>query len=282
MTIVLTAVIAMVVLGILFGVGLALASKAFAVQTDERIEEILDVLPGANCGACGYGGCRAYAEAVVDGEKVSLCTAGAQEAADMIAEIMGVEAETAAPRRAVVHCQGGISNCERRADYEGEQDCRAAHITSGGPKACVYGCLGFGTCADACPFGAITMSEQRLPVIDPDKCTACGVCVRVCPRDLISLLDMRYKIYLGCSSRDSGKAVKSVCSVGCITCGACAKKDPNGAVTMEGALPMLDYEKAGGDFTVAAEVCPMNSYVLEAQPEPVAAAASQQQAQEAG
>jgi len=210
MALVVTAVVAMVVLGLLFGVCLALASKAFALRTDPRIEQVLDVLPAANCGACTYGGCRAYAEAIVDGEKVSLCPVGGEEVALAVAEIMGVEVDAVARKRAVVHCQGGTSQCAMHADYEGEQDCRAAHLTSGGPKACAYGCLGLGTCAEACPFDAITMSEERLPVIDPEKCTACGMCVQVCPRGLISLLDAQYKTYLGCSSRGKGKSVKAI------------------------------------------------------------------------
>jgi electron transport complex protein RnfB len=267
MEIVISATIAMVVLGLLFGIFLALASRIFAVHVDPRIEQIMNALPGANCGGCGYGGCKAYAEAVVNGEKIGLCPVGGIEAAKAVAAIMGVEVEAMAARRAVVHCQGGRNRCAMRADYIGQTDCRAAHITSGGPKACVYGCLGLGTCAAVCPFGAIKMSEERLPVIDADKCTACGMCVQTCPRGLITLLDKRYTIYLGCSSRDKGKAVKDICSVGCIACGLCAKKDPNGAIVMKGNLPVLDYEKSKGDFRVAAEVCPMNAYVVEgAQP----------------
>ena len=268
------ALVTMVALGVLFGACLALASRAFAVDGDERLDPVLEALPGANCGACGYGGCRAYAEAVIEGEKVSLCTVGGQDAAEALAAIMGVQPESVAPLRAVVHCQGGTSRCGQRSRYDGPSDCRAAHLTSGGPKACVHGCLGFGTCADACPFDAITMTAEGLPAIDAEKCTACGMCVKVCPRSLISLLDMRYKIYLGCSSRNSGKAVKEVCSVGCISCNQCAKKDPNGAVVMEQELPVLDFERSGGDFSAAAKVCPMDCFVVE---EPVAVSADAEQ-----
>jgi len=254
----------MVALGVLFALGLALASHAFVVQEDARAVSILEVLPGANCGACGYGGCRAYAQAVVEGEKVTLCTVGGQEVANAIGSIMGVEVGATGKKRAVVHCKGGVSHSAMVCEYDGELDCRAADLTSGGPKACLYGCLGYGSCARACPFDAIAMNAEKLPVIDPDRCTACGICVRTCPRDLISLLDMRYKIYLGCSNRDSGKAVKNVCSVGCITCGLCAKKDPNEAIAIENGLPVLDWEKSEGDFRVAAELCPMDSFVVEA------------------
>lgn len=266
-TLIVIALAAMTVLGVGFGIFLALASRAFHVQEDPRVEKIEDCLPGVNCGACGYTGCRSYAEAVVEGEKVGLCTVGGPEVAEMIADIMGVETTDLGSKRAVVHCSGGRSRCQQRAAYDGIQDCRAAHLIAGGPKACSYGCLGFGTCAEVCPFDAITMSEDRLPVIDPEKCTACGACVEACPRDLISLLDSRYTWVLACSSHEKGKAVKAVCETGCIACNLCAKKDPNEAITMEDNLPVLDYEKADGDFSVAAEVCPMDCYVNLAEKE---------------
>ena len=276
-TYVLWATASMAVLGFLFGLGLVLAARAFAPREDPRLEIVLSRLPGINCGGCGYAGCRSYAEAVVEGEDITLCTVGGPETARILAELMGVEVVETARLRAVVHCQGGTDRCGNRFEYDGEQDCRAAHITSGGPKRCLYGCLGLGTCAEACPFGAITMSPEKLPVIDADKCTACGVCVAVCPRDLISLLPVDYTTYLGCSTRDRGKDVKAICSVGCIACGICAKKDEHGAIVMEGNLPVLDFEKAGGDFSVAAEACPMNCFVVEtAQAEPAELVAAAQ------
>jgi len=188
---------------------------------------------------------------------------GGPDTAQALASVMGVEVGETIRMRAVVHCQGGTSRCGARFEYVGEQDCMAAHLTAGGPKACLYGCLGYGSCAAACPFGAITMSEERLPVIDADKCTACGMCVRICPRNLISLVPADCTTYLGCSSRDRGKDVRSVCSVGCIACGICAKKDPDGAITMEANLPVLDMEKTEEGFRTAAEACPMNCFVVE-------------------
>jgi len=254
---------AMLGLGAVFGVVLATASRYLTAAEDPRLSSIVEALPGANCGACGYAGCRAYAEAVVEGEKVGLCTVGGQEVAETLADIMDVEVEDMGDRRAVVHCQGDRDKCPPRADYDGIQDCRAAHVVSGGPKACLYGCLGLGSCADACPFDAITMGEDRLPHIDPDACTACGVCVRTCPRDLISLLNKKYTTYLGCSSHDSGKDVKSICDVGCIACGICEKKDPHEAIRMQDDLPELDHEAADGDFGEPADACPMDCFVVE-------------------
>jgi len=264
MSIFLTATVAMIVLGLMFGAGLALASRVFSVKTDERIQAILEALPSTNCGACGYGGCMAYAQAVVDeNEKTNLCVPGGPETAQIVADIMGVEAlDAGSPNRAVVHCQGHRENCTKRCDYEGIDDCKAVHLLSGGSKACIYGCLGYGSCADVCPFDAITM-ELDLPVIDPEKCTACGLCVKACPRNLISLLDRQYTTYLGCSSRDSGKSVKNICRVGCISCSACAKKDPNDAIEMENELPSLNYEKSEDDFSTAVKVCPMDCFVTE-------------------
>jgi len=261
---VLTAVASMLVLGVLFGFWLSIAARRLRVDEDPRIERALAALPGVNCGACGFSGCRGYAEAIVGGEKVTLCTAGGPGAAAVLAELMGVEVDATVRRRAVVHCRGGADCCGDAFDYVGEPDCRAAQLIGGGPKSCAYGCLGFGTCASVCPYGAITMSEQRLPVIDADKCTACGLCVRACPRRILSLLPVHYTTYLGCASRERGKTVKAVCSVGCIGCGLCARKDPNGAIEMVDNLPVLDFEKAGGDFSAAAEVCPTHSYVVEA------------------
>jgi len=264
MGIFITATVAMIVLGLMFGAGLALASRVFTVKTDERVDAILEVLPDTNCGACGYGGCMAYAKAVVEkAEKTNLCVPGGADTAKEVAQVMGVEAlDAGVKKRAVVHCQGSESNCGERCDYNGFQECKAAHLISAGPKACTYGCLGYGACAVACPFDAITM-KSGLPRVDAEKCTACGLCVKECPRNLISLLDMRYDTYLGCSSRDSGKAVKGICKTGCITCGVCAKKDPDGAITMENGLPVVDFEVSEEGFVTAADACPMNCFVVE-------------------
>ncbi len=262
----LTAAASMTALGLLFGVGLVLAARAFRTDENPRLQQVMQALPGINCGACGYAGCRGYAESVCAGEDVNLCLPGGEEVTRHLADIMGVEVADLVKKRAVVHCQGGTERCPDRFEYHGEADCHAAHLTSGGPKGCIYGCLGFGSCARACPFDAITMNDRRLPVINPDKCTACGICVETCPRDLITLLPARSKIYLGCSSHYRGKAVKDVCSVGCIACRLCEKKDPNEAIVMEDQLPVLDHEKADGDFSVAAEVCPMDCFVVETAP----------------
>jgi H+/Na+-translocating ferredoxin:NAD+ oxidoreductase subunit B len=260
---ILIAVASMAGLGVVFAVGLVLASRVFGIEQDARIEALVDALPGINCGGCGYGGCEAYAQDVVNGAVVTLCTPGGPEVAETLARIMGVQADAATPVRAVLHCQGGRQQCGDRFAYVGELDCRAAHLTSGGHSRCLYGCLGLGTCATVCPVDAIRMSEDGLPVIDADTCIACGKCVVTCPRALISLLRVDRRTYLGCVTRDKGKDVKSICKVGCIGCGICARKDADGAIAMADNLPELDYEKSTGGFTEAVEACPMNCFVQD-------------------
>lgn len=248
-------------LGIAFGVGLAVASKRFHVDVDPKVEEVYEALPHVDCGACGYAGCAAFAAGVVKGEApVDGCVPGGPDAAQAVAAIMGVEAGAREPCRAVVHCQGGAAEAVRAFDYDGVQDCRAAALVGGGPKACKFGCLGFGTCAAVCPFDAITMSPNGLPVISEDKCAGCGVCAKVCPVGIISILPSKHRVFLGCSNPHKGKAVKAVCSVGCISCRLCVKATESGAIQWGGDLPAFDYAK-GDDFDAAIERCPMDCLV---------------------
>ncbi len=263
MSILLSSVILMGVLAVLFGLGLAFASGVCAVDTDPRVEEINETLPQVNCGACGYQGCSSYAEAVVAGEAPpNKCIPGGPDVAAKVASIMGVEVEETAPVRAVLHCQGGREECGQRFEYSGVKDCQAAALIQGGPKACPYGCLGFGNCARVCPVSAITMGDNGLPVIDPHRCIGCGKCVKECPRGLISLLPVDCTVYIGCSSRDKGKQVKSICSKGCIACQLCVKKTESGAISMEDNLPVIDYEK-GRDFDEAIAKCPQKCFVVQ-------------------
>jgi Na+-translocating ferredoxin:NAD+ oxidoreductase RNF subunit RnfB len=252
----------MLVLGVLFGVGLAVASRFFHVATDARVEAVLAALPGVNCGACGFAGCEGYARAVVEKkESPALCIPGGRKTAASVAQIMGLAAgEAAAPPCAVVHCQGGTDRCGRRAVYQGIADCRAAQMMQGGDKACEFGCLGYGTCAAVCPFGAMTMGPDRIPVVDRAKCTACGLCVKACPRRIIELLPNTSPVCLACCSQDKGAAVKTTCKVGCIACWICVKVSPPGSVEKNGNLPKLTYP-AGVDYAAALEKCPMHCFV---------------------
>jgi len=264
---ILISVICLGVLGTAFGVGLAGAAKRFHVQMDPRVDEIIAALPGANCGACGYAGCVAMAEAVVKGESLTdACTAGGLAVARAVAAIMGVDVGAGpAPRRAVVHCQGGLAEAAQQVEYFGVQDCGAAVLVQGGPKQCKFGCLGFGTCALVCPFGAITMSENGLPVVSEEKCTACGMCVRACPVNIISILPSADRVFLGCSNPVAkAKEMKAMCARGCIKCRLCVKATKSGAVTWGDNLPQLDYAK-WDDPDAAVEKCPMSTYVDQRQ-----------------
>ncbi len=262
MALIVACILMMALLGGLFGIGLAIAGKAFHVETDPRIEHVTEALPGINCGACGFPGCEGYASAIVaEGAPPNLCAPGGQDAALRIAHIMGMELDTEVQRvRAVVHCQGGPDRSPERFEYNGIADCHAAHTVQGGPKACEFGCLGFGTCVAACPFGAIAMGPDHIPVVDWDRCTGCGACVRACPRQLIELLPDTIPHYVACSNQDRAKEVKQVCKVGCIACWICVKFSPEGAVEKNGNLPRLTYTKEA-DYAAAMEKCPMHCFV---------------------
>ena len=231
--------------GAVFGVSLAVAARKFAVHTDPKVAAVRDVLPGANCGACGFAGCQGYAEAVVKDPSLSpgLCSPGKADVAALVAKITGKEAPEVIPMVATVFCRGDDCMASRRFRYEGVKDCRAAILVSGGDKTCLAGCLGYGTCARACPFGAITMSKDNLAVVDREKCTACGVCVAACPKNIIALTPSAKMVHIRCSSRYKGPDVKKACKLGCIACGLCAKGCPEGAITITDNLAKIDYEK---------------------------------------
>jgi electron transport complex protein RnfB len=250
-------------LGLLFGASLAYASKKFAVEVDPKIEAILEKLPGANCGGCGYPGCSGYAEAVVKiGAQMTLCSPGGDAVVNDIADILGVTAAATGEKKvAVVQCRGNNEKAPKRFHYAGITNCQAAQILMGGDKACVYGCLGYGTCVESCPFGAMKMGDDGLPIVIEEKCTACGMCVSACPRGIMKLIPVSQKIFLGCVSQDKGKAVKQVCKVGCTACTLCAnpKTTPSGSIQMKGNLPEILNIKAD-DLANAVEKCPTKSF----------------------
>jgi RnfABCDGE-type electron transport complex B subunit len=252
-------------IGLAFGLILALASKVFYVEVDPRIDQVEGVLPGAQCGACGQPGCSPYAEAVVKGEmEPNLCKPGGPSVARAVAEILGVEVGEITPMVAVTRCKGGLREAIQRAEYDGIEECNAAALVSGGPKGCVYGCLGFASCVVACPFDAMAMSDNGLPVVFEEKCTGCGSCVAPCPRGIMELVPRDQQVYLGCVSQDRGKDVKAVCNVGCQGCKACTKPKwtPSGKVTMQGNIPVIanDWE----DFNTAIAKCPGKAFMVRA------------------
>ncbi len=257
-------------LGLIFGVGLALAAKRFAVKVDPRVEEVLEALPGANCGACGYPGCSGFAEAVVE-EKASVdgCVPGGAAVAKKVGRIMGKEVGEGIRKIAFVQCRGGKDEAKVKFIYQGLQSCGAASLLSGGAKACKYGCLGYGDCVRVCPFGAIRMGDKGIPIVDDGKCTGCGLCSQACPRGIIALLPASQKVFVGCVSKDKAAIVKKACSVGCIGCGICAKKCPQGAITIKENYPWFDYEKCTG-CGICAWVCPTKAIVDKVKARPKA------------
>ena len=232
-------------LGIVFGVALAIVAARFVVKVDPKVEKVRETLPGANCGACGFAGCMGYAEAVVGNPDVavSMCAPGKSAVAEKIAEITGKKAEKMDPKIARVFCQGGSSLSQRKFIYTGVMDCTAAVLAAGGNKSCEYGCLGYATCMRACPFDAITMSADNLPIISKEKCTACGKCVAACPKQVIELGLMSKAVVISCHSKDKGIDVKKKCQVGCIACGICVRTCPVDAIKIDNNLARIDHAK---------------------------------------
>ncbi len=247
-------------LGLLFGAGLGIAAKKFCVSTDPRLEKILACLPGANCGACGKAGCLGFAESLIQGQaSINQCAVSSEEARNEISKILKISVEKKVKRIAVLHCHGG-KRVKDKFQYEGLKDCLAANLVMGGQKECKYGCLGFGTCVRACPFGAIKMGEDDLPVVDETRCRACGRCVAICPKKLFSLTDIDKHYFVACKSFEIGKKVLDVCKVGCIACGRCQKACPVGAINVIDNLAQFDYKKCQ-NLGECAKVCPTKAIV---------------------
>ncbi len=257
-------------LGLLIALVLLVASIKLAVKVDERESAVRAVLPGANCGACGFPGCDGYAAAVAAGKApLNSCTVGGSAVAQEVGRIMGKEAGAVEQKVAVIICRGGTEQAAARFHYEGAYNCRQAALLLGGPKGCAWGCIGMGHCAGVCPVKAITMGPDRLPDIDEKKCTGCGACVRECPKSVLKLLPRPKLVYLACASHDKGKAVKEVCKVGCIACGLCVKNCPTGALALVDNLPVMDSDKCI-DCGICVHKCPTKSFVDRAPGRPKA------------
>ncbi len=230
--------------GLAVGIFLGIFGKIFAVPTDERVDAVREVLPGNNCGGCGYSGCNALAKAIADGEAPpNACPVGGQAAADAISTVLGVEAVVTERRIAFVKCSGSCDKTSFRYHYYGDDDCHRVALAPGrGAKACSWGCTGLGSCAKACPFDAITVVDGCARV-NPVACRGCGVCVATCPHHLIELIPASAGEAVRCASREKGKTVREMCDAGCIGCGLCARICPTGAVTVVENLSYIDQDK---------------------------------------
>ena len=244
------------ILGLIVGLVLGVFSEVFKVEVDERISKIRAELPGNNCGGCGYPGCDGLASAIANGsEKPNACPVGGSAVAEKISAILGVSNEAVLRKVAVVKCQGSCKNTEKRYNYHGSMDCLSASLSANrGDKACYYACIGYGSCASACKFGALSIVDG-VAVVDKEKCTGCGACAKICPLKLISLVPYDKKHIVLCSSYDKGQVTNKECKVGCIACGICQKNCPDNAIEVKNNLAIMNFEKCS-DCEVCSSKCP--------------------------
>lgn len=257
---VLTAILALGGLTLLLAIMLIVANRKLYVYEDPRIDAVEDLLPHANCGACGKPGCRPFAEALVAGEVLpGKCTVSSAEGRQAIANFLGIDVGGEEKQVARLACAGGSNVAVNRARYEGLESCRAASLVSGGGKGCFWGCLGLGDCEAVCDFDAIQMDSHGLPVVNIEKCTACGDCVTICPKDLFSLQPLSNQLWVACKNLDHGDDVLEDCLVGCTACGKCAM-DGGDTITMAMNLPVVHYY-IGPQNKEAIERCPTGAIV---------------------
>ena len=244
-------------LSFIFGAGLSLASKKFAVEKDPRVDEVREALPGANCGACGYPGCDGLAAAIAKGEApANACPVANSEAHKAIAEVMGTVVEDTGRMVAFVKCSGTCDKTQVKYEYYGVKDCNKAAMAPGkGNKKCSYGCMGFGSCVRACPFGAITI-QNGIAVVNEEICTGCTKCVASCPNKIIEMVPEKARVRVACNSLDKGKDTKAACSIGCIGCKLCVKACEYDAIAVNDNLSHIDYSKCT-NCGKCATVCPV-------------------------
>lgn len=249
MNVILLAVISLGGIGLVAAIILYVASKKFAVYEDPRIAQVAEVLPQANCGGCGYPGCNGFAEACVKAGSLEgkLCPVGGQPVMEKVAGILGLSADGATPKVAVVRCNGTCASRPKITKYDGVRSCAIMSSTYGGETGCSFGCLGGGDCVAACQFGAIRINpETGIAEVDEDKCTACGACVKACPKGIIELRNKgknNRRVYVACMNKDKGAVTRKACEAGCIGCGKCVKTCPFEAITLENNLAYIDYNK---------------------------------------
>lgn len=248
-------------IGLLCSLLLLTASKFFSVKLDPRVGDLIKMLPGANCGACGFAGCAQYAKELVGGSaQMSACRVVDEKSSTAIAGLLGVENQTAQKIVAVLRCGGEDGVARKAAEYAGLQSCRAAALSFGGDKDCSFGCLGFGDCMEVCAFQAIRKGDRGLVVIDPEKCVGCGKCLEECPKGMLVLIPDSSQVYVACLSEEKGKKVMQACKKGCIACKKCEKTCPAEAIRVEENLARIDVEKCT-NCGLCVEACPTGSIV---------------------
>ena len=258
----LIAVAFMSFLGLMLSGILALANRKLWVYEDPRIDEIEELLPSTNCGACGTAGCRPFAEALIKGElKPAQCTVSSRDATQEIADYLGVDAGDVVKRVARLACAGGAHVARNQAHYDGLASCRAAAVISGGPKGCAWGCIGLSDCAEVCDQAAIHMNPVGLPVVDPEKCTACNDCVEICPKGLFSLQPVTHQLWVACKNLLHGDEAEADCEVACTACGKCAADAPDGLIEIQQNLAIIDYQNNHLASPAAIERCPTGAIV---------------------
>lgn len=265
-TVVIFTVVSLTLLGLLLAVVLYFVAQKFKIKEDPRIDIVAAIMPGANCGGCGQAGCRAFAEACVKASDLDnlFCPVGGNETMKKVAGALGFEAKEKEPMVAVVRCGGA---CDKRAKtnvYDGVKSCAVMASLYTGDTDCSWGCLGQGDCEDACKFGAIAINTQTgLPVVDEEKCTACGACVKACPKNVIELRNKGFKsrrVFVNCVNKDKGAVTRKACSVGCIGCMKCTKVCAFEAITVENNLAYIDFNKCKM-CRKCEEVCPTGAII---------------------
>lgn len=262
---ILTAVIPVVIIGLICAAVLVTASKIMAVKENEKIPKIRECLPGANCGACGFAGCDGYAKALAEteGTPTNLCVPGGDSVSRKISELLGVEFEDVIEKVAVVHCSGDCRFTQDRVEYSGIESCAAAKLIFSSKGECSYGCMGLGDCAKACPNNAVCI-ESGIARINTKQCVGCGLCVKACPNTVISLMDDVERAVVACNNKDKGAQTRKACKSGCIGCKKCEKVCPSGAIKVVNNLAQIDYSKCPDceDFGICARECTTGCIII--------------------